>query len=203
MKKLSWINIYRQNILQGNSFPWSEVITNISQFKFKNKLHFLEIGCGTGSNGLFISKKHHYTGIDISKEIIDLGKKKFNNFKKIKLIHSDINNFEIKKKYDFLLDRFCLTHVDPTTAKNFINKFENNNGKKYFLGFFFKKFNKNKYLILNSNSKIKVYTEYYNKNKVIKLFKKKIKILICKDVVIKENNRINNTYLIFGCRIIK
>ena len=99
MKKLSWINIYRQNILQGNSFPWSEVITNISQFKFKNKLHFLEIGCGTGSNGLFISKKHHYTGIDISKEIIDLVRK-FNNFKKI-VNHSDINNFEIKRNMIF------------------------------------------------------------------------------------------------------
>ena len=47
--KIKLVNIYRQNILQGNSFPWSEVITNISQFKFKNKLHFLEID-GTGSN---------------------------------------------------------------------------------------------------------------------------------------------------------
>ena len=79
MKKLSWINIYRQNILQGNSFPWSEVITNISQFKFKNKLHFLEIGCGTGSNGLFISKKHLYRHRYFRNN--RSGKKKINNFK--------------------------------------------------------------------------------------------------------------------------
>ena len=84
MKKLDWVNIYKQNILQGNSFPWSEVITNISKFKIKNKLQFLEVGCGTGANGTYISKNHHYTGIDISKEIIHVGKKKFKNFKKIK-----------------------------------------------------------------------------------------------------------------------
>ena len=98
MKKLNWVNIYKKNILQGNSFPWSEVITNISKFKIKNKLHFLEVGCGTGANGTYITKNHHYTGIDISKEIIYVGKKKFKNFKKIKLIHSDLDNFEIKKK---------------------------------------------------------------------------------------------------------
>lgn len=202
MKKLNWVNIYKKNILQGNSFPWSEVITNISKFKIKNKLHFLEVGCGTGANGMYISKNHHYTGIDISKEIIYVGKKKFKNFKKIKLIHSDLDNFEIKKKYDFLLDCFCLTHVDPINAKKFISKFENQTGKKYFLGFFFKKFNKNKYITLNSNSKISTYTEFYTKNKIIKLFDKKIKILFCQDVVFKENGKIKNTYLIFGCKVI-
>ena len=46
MKNLNWIEIYKQNILHGNSFPWSEVITNISKFKIKNKLQFLEVGCG-------------------------------------------------------------------------------------------------------------------------------------------------------------
>ena len=197
MKKLNWVNIYKKKVLKGNSFPWSEVITNISKFKIKNKLHFLEVGCGTGANGMYISQKHNYTGIDISKEIISVGKKKFKNLKKIKLLHSDLDRFELKKKYDFLLDCFCLTHVNPTDAKKFINKFENQSGKKYFLGFFFKKFNKNKYITLNSNSKIGTYTEFYDKNKISRLFNKKIKILFCQDVVFKENNRIKNTYYLW------
>ena len=42
---------------------------------------------------------------------------KSKNLKKIKLLNLDQDSFEIKKKYDFLLDCFCLTHVDPIDAK--------------------------------------------------------------------------------------
>ena len=43
MKKLSWINIYRQNILQGNSFPWSELLQIFLNLNSKINYIFLKL----------------------------------------------------------------------------------------------------------------------------------------------------------------
>jgi len=200
MKKYDWINIYNKKILLGNDYPWSDVITNISKFKLDKKLNFIEVGCGTGSNGLFVSRKHNYTGIDISNKIINKGKKKFSKIKNFILRESNLNNFNFDKKYDFLLDRFCLTHNSFKSSKKFINKFENHsNGKKFYLGFFFKEKKKKKFIKLNS--KIKIFTNFYNKKKIISLFSKKIKIIVYKDIKIYSMGNEENSYIIFGCKI--
>ena len=65
----------KQNICWITSSP------KLCNFFFLKKLNFIEIGCGTGSNGLFVSRKHNYTGIDISSKIINKGKKKYTNIK--------------------------------------------------------------------------------------------------------------------------
>ncbi|MEO6693620.1 MAG: class I SAM-dependent methyltransferase [Ignavibacteria bacterium] len=74
----------------------------------KNRIHkyhagansVLEIGCGTASNLLVLSKKYDVTGIDISQEMLKLAKKKIPEGK----FHlSDIKNFNLKKKFDVIL----------------------------------------------------------------------------------------------------
>jgi len=60
----------------------------------------LEIGCGTGTNLLTLSKKYDVTGIDISREMLKIARKKIirGNFH----VH-DIRNFDLKKKFDVIL----------------------------------------------------------------------------------------------------
>jgi len=60
----------------------------------------LEIGCGTGSNLIILSKKYEVTGLDISRQMLKIAKKKIPSGK----FHlHDIRNFDLKKKFDVIL----------------------------------------------------------------------------------------------------
>jgi len=60
---------------------------------------------------------------------------------------------------------------------------------------------KKKKKIIKLNSKIKIFTDFYNKEKILSLFSEKIKIIVYKDIKIYSMGNEENSYIIFGCRI--
>jgi len=70
----------------------------------------LDVGCGFGLFGHAIKTvepKIKYTGVEISKYVADRW-----NFKSMELIHDDIRNVTIDKKYDLILFLDILEHLD-------------------------------------------------------------------------------------------
>lgn len=60
----------------------------------------LEIGCGTGSNLEVLSKNYEVSGIDISKEMLKIARKKIPQG----TFHlQDIRQFDLKKKFDVII----------------------------------------------------------------------------------------------------
>jgi len=74
------------------------IVKELKKFKVKT---ILELGCGTGLY-LFPLKKAGFNieGLDISKEMLDMAKKRG----KVKLYKGDMAKFNIKKKYDAVLN---------------------------------------------------------------------------------------------------
>ncbi|MBU1137092.1 class I SAM-dependent methyltransferase [Patescibacteria group bacterium] len=63
----------------------------------------LEIGCGTGSILEKLSRKYQVCGIDISKEMLNIAKKKMPH---IRLFRQDMTKFVILEKFDVILCLF-------------------------------------------------------------------------------------------------
>jgi len=108
-----------------NQFPFSDFVSFFfNTFKKNSKLNILEIGCGSGNNLEFLAKLgHNVYGIDASKEIIKIAKKKFleqnldGNFTQsefTKLPYDD--NF-----FDLIIDRASICHTDIQNAEIAIN----------------------------------------------------------------------------------
>ena len=88
--------------------PETEVLIDMvcSKIKKDSKLHFLDIGCGSGCISLSLLdhfKKSYALAFDISKEAILNSKiniKKYNLNNRIKIIHADLCKFITEKKFD-------------------------------------------------------------------------------------------------------
>lgn len=84
------------------------VLMDMISFAEKDKdISILDVGCGIGhfyefleSNGLIEKMKIKYTGIDISKKMIDFAKKKFPS---IDFRVVDLINDKFDKKYDYVM----------------------------------------------------------------------------------------------------
>jgi SAM-dependent methyltransferase len=100
-KELPWeINTYDKNL---------EEIINLLNLENGN---ILEIGCGSGHDVKFLSKKgFNVTGIDISEKAINIAKINNENCKNIKFIIGDIQNNLPDEKYDIIYDRGCLHNI--------------------------------------------------------------------------------------------
>ncbi len=109
-KKEFWKNTFSVNEKVLIPRPDTEIIVKsvLDLTKNKTKLNILEIGIGTGCILLSIlnEKKGFYgTGIDISKECVDLSKlnaSKLGLSNKVNLFKSDVDNF-INGKYDLII----------------------------------------------------------------------------------------------------
>ena len=132
-KKLNLIPDIK-NLKKNNNFynnPWREpkffeikwmpiinkIINEINKSKIRKNI--LEVGCGTGFLSLELARKKNFvTGIDLSSESIILAKKYLNKRlnKKIKkyitYIKGDANNYNFKKKYDYLIFYRSLHHFN-------------------------------------------------------------------------------------------
>ena len=98
-----------------------DVLSNIKDYKNKN---ILDIGCGEGTDSIFLAKKgFKVTSLDSSGYIIHklslLIKKDNLN---IKLIKDNILEFNPKEKYDFILLNNILHFLKKEEVKNIINK---------------------------------------------------------------------------------
>ena len=71
----------------------------ISKYKKSNWKELLDIACGTGNHIQFLIEKFVCTGIDMSKEMLDVARKKIKN---VKLKKTNMINFKINKKFDII-----------------------------------------------------------------------------------------------------
>ena len=86
----------------------------LERAKIKNKVNILEIGCGIAATAVYLDGYYkNYIGIDISKEMIEIGKEINRNNKKVKLIVGDAFNPKIKKGFpDIIFFDGVLHHID-------------------------------------------------------------------------------------------
>lgn len=78
----------------------------------------LDLGCGTGGHSLILAKRgYNVLGVDRSKEMIDIAKRKFDNLNlPIKFINSDINRINLNKKFDVIISMFSVINYQITNT---------------------------------------------------------------------------------------
>jgi len=91
--KISTSNLWRINLVSKLVPPGASV---------------LDVGCSTGFNAVFLKKKRNikYTGFDVSKAAIAKAKKKGLN-----VFTGDANEFNLKKKFDYVTILETLEHL--------------------------------------------------------------------------------------------
>lgn len=126
----------------------------IKSLKYLNKGKVLDLGCGSGENSVFLAQKgFDVTGIDISERFIsDLNNLcKIYNVK-VKTLVQDINKFNFKEEWDFILSDFVFHFLEKDEIENVIKKMKNTT-------------------IIRGLNSISVLTES-NPNKFVYMFKK-------------------------------
>lgn len=101
-----------QKFWKNNEFPLIE--------SWANNLvigNGLDAGSGTGNNlGLFLSKGHYVSALDISKSMLEICKKKYECFSlngKLNCIELDLLNlFEIRKSFDWITCNRVLSNIE-------------------------------------------------------------------------------------------
>jgi len=83
----------------------------------------LDLGVGNGRNTIYLlSKSFELTGVDMSKEGINVLKERVSNNSKLTLIVSDVTQFEIEEKFDLVLAVGLLHFLNTKDVKSLINK---------------------------------------------------------------------------------
>ena len=109
---------------QISVWPWSDLITLVSRYVLnKNKIkNVLELGSGSGANvRFFVEKKINYFGIEGSKSAIKIIIKRFPKLKKNIFLGDFTKKIPFKKKFDLIIDRGSLTHIDHLSLINTLN----------------------------------------------------------------------------------
>ena len=103
--------IYYDQIYSDKSYikEVNFVVKNLRKYSKKNIQNVLDIGCGTGSHSVLLAKKgFSITGIDKSKQALDIAKGKFeSNNQKGKFLIKDFRDFRIEPKFDACISLFC------------------------------------------------------------------------------------------------
>lgn len=116
----SWEKYWKAQYSSVNVINFGRQIYNFFLFRFLKKhinkrTDFLELGCGTASLGLIITKKNtSYTGFDFAKNALHQAQA---NFKKAgcKNYHFElrnVSNFECEKKFDVVWSQGLIEHFD-------------------------------------------------------------------------------------------
>ena len=81
----------------------------------------IDLGCGTGKYSNLLTKlKLNVVGVDRSKEMLKIAKKKFNKNKKLTFVNSNINKINLKK-FDIISALFHILSYQTSTTN--INSF--------------------------------------------------------------------------------
>ena len=154
--KNNWFYRNKKNILNHNDDEYINELIRINNLKAKN---ILEIGCSNGYKLIKykeLLKSSNCFGVDLSKEAILDGKKRYKNLKLLNLSSLDIN--KIKLNFDLIICGFFLYQLD----RNLI--FEQFN-------LIYKKLNKNGYLLIRDFDPLFKHTNTDFNNKKLRTFK--------------------------------
>ena len=175
----------------------------------KNKIHFLDIGCGAGRNIVFlIENGFKVTGIDISKNAIFQAKKLL-KFKKIpknkyKLINSSSAEFNFENaSFDVVFSCAALDSMPESEINNTINNIRQILKKKGLLYLdLMSTEEKHKGKFLNKYDQIKkgdfekgTIQSYWDLNRIKKKFVQFKLLMLKKIITIKNNKIVNSRYL--------
>ncbi len=129
--------IYREKDYKKEAELIEGIIRKFSDIKVKI---ILSIGCGTCTYEILLAKKGYaITGIDQSKNMLNIAQKKINEQKlknKIKLIKADAKNFKIDNKFDSVMEMFNIFGYH-TTNEDINNVLRNINNSLKMNGIFF------------------------------------------------------------------
>ena len=101
-----WDEYYKKDSAPSFPSPFAEYVAN----QLRSKLNILEIGCGNGRDSKFFSSKgHQVTGLDRSREAIELCKNLYSS-EPIEFFFGTITDIAKtnKKKYDLIYSRFVI-----------------------------------------------------------------------------------------------
>jgi len=154
--KNNWFYRNKKNIINHNDDEYINELIRINNLKAKN---ILEIGCSNGYKLIKykeLLKSNNCFGVDLSKEAIFDGKKRYKNLKLLNLSSLDIN--KIKLNFDLIICGFFLYQLD----RNLIfQQFD----------LIYKKLNKNGYLLIRDFDPLFKHTNTDFNNKKLRTFK--------------------------------
>lgn len=118
---------------------WDDIIevneekinTLLSKLNIKDSSHILDIGTGTGVLIPFLKRLNpsgYIKGVDISRGMLDVARKKFENIENISFELLDVERDEINETYDSIVLYSMFPHLQNKT--NTIKKLVENNLKK-------------------------------------------------------------------------
>jgi len=134
-----------ENLLRNSAWLYDvdnrDIVKDDIQFyidyaKSLNCKNILELGCGTGRVALSLAKEgFNITGLDLSDEMLDVFRAKIDDSvkNKIEVIHGNMANFNLNKKFDLIIVPFrafqCLTDdKDIENSMNCVRNHLNDNG---------------------------------------------------------------------------
>jgi SAM-dependent methyltransferase len=154
--KNNWFYRNKKNIINQNDDEHINELIRINNLKAKN---ILEIGCSNGYKLIQykeLLKSNNCFGVDLSKEAILDGKKRYKNLKLLNLSSLDIN--KIKLNFDLIICGFFLYQLD----RNLIfQQFD----------LIYKKLNKNGYLLIRDFDPLFKHTNTDFNKKELRTFK--------------------------------
>ena len=154
--KNNWFYRNKKNIINQNDDEHINELIRINNLKAKN---ILEIGCSNGYKLIKykeLLKSNNCFGVDLSKEAILDGKKRYKNLKLLNLSSLDIN--KIKLNFDLIICGFFLYQLD----RNLIfQQFD----------LIYKKLNKNGYLLIRDFDPLFKHTNTDFNKKELRTFK--------------------------------
>ena len=118
-------NIYDFLYTQKNYIKEFLLIKKIIKDNLSKPSSLIDLGCGTGKYSNLLTKlKLNVVGVDRSKEMLKIAKKKFNKNKKLTFVNSNINKINLKKKFDIISALFHILSYQTSTTN--INSFFKN-----------------------------------------------------------------------------
>ena len=125
-----------QKFVRSKNDEYDFISFIISEVGKKNKINFLDIGCGDSYILSYINKHiNHYTGFDFNKKYLENSKK---IWKEYNFINSDINDLNImskikKKKFNFIFLHGVIHHLNDFELSKLVKFLFKNFPRCYFL----------------------------------------------------------------------
>ena len=104
--------VYDKKWKEYNNKTAEEIIKNLD---LKENLKILDAGCGTGiliEKLLKLNPNVIVLGVDISKEMLIRAKQRLIGYKNVKLLKKDIENLELREKFDLIISNSSIHYLD-------------------------------------------------------------------------------------------